>query len=146
MHGQLGDRLGWISSSEDESHAENASSTVLAEAIYLARDLYLQESQGVISPLDRELKVEEMIRLVEPIDESTQGMHAFVWCYFIAGAASSNVRHRQFFLKRLRQAYDRIGMRNILSTISILEELVWPLPENQSWTHCQAILNRTLIM
>lgn len=146
LSGQIDDRLGWIPSSEIGVNVDYMPLIVLAKAIHLARDLYLQESQGVLSPLDRESKVNEMVLLVDEIDEFTQGMHAFVWCYFIAGAASSKAHHRHFFLKRLRQAYDKIGMRNILSAIYILEELVWHLPEDQSWTHCQAILNRTLIM
>lgn len=146
LSGRIDDRLGWIANPESGANIDDTPLTVLAKAIHLARDLYLQESQDTLSPLNRESKVDEMVRLVDGIDESTQGMHAFVWCYFIAGAASSRMEHRQLFLERLRQAYNKIGMRNILSAIYILEELVWPLPEDQSWTHCQTILKRTLIM
>jgi len=89
---------------------------------------------------------ENLLQLLAPVNENTPGMHAFVWCYFIAGASSSDPKNRDFVSERLRQVYMRTRMRNILSAIDMLEQFIWPLPEGQNWTHCPVVLNRTLVM
>lgn len=137
--------LDWI---EDPTSGNSSSSSVLLlkNAIYVARDLYLQETQDRLSALDRQKLTEDLLQFLAPINEDTPGMHAFVWCYFIAGASSSDLKNRDFVIQRLRQVYTRTRMRNILSAIDVLERFVWLLPEGQNWTHCPGVLNRTLVM
>lgn len=118
---------------------------ILRQAIYQARDLYLQETRNELSAADRIRSVESLRLLLVDINEDTPGMHAFVWVYFLAGAASSEPRHREFFSHRLKLVYNRTRMRNILVTLDTLEQ-IWCLPEGQNWTHCPAILGRVLVM
>jgi len=142
---QIDDCLNWI---EDPTSENSSSSSILLlkKAIYVARDVYLRETQSKLSAVDRQNLTEYLLQLLAPVNEDTPGMHAFVWCYFIAGASNTDPQNRDFVSKRLRQVYMRTGMRNILSAINILEQFIWPLPEGQNWTRCPAVLNRTLIM
>lgn len=115
-------------------------------SIYLARDLYIKETRNELDADSRWLKVEQIKQLVHPIGEDTSGMHALVWTYFIAGAASSDHMHREFFVERLHQVYNKTGMRNVLAAIHLLRNSVWSLPEDQNWSTSHTILNQVLIM
>lgn len=115
---------------------------LLKQSICLARDIYLAKVNE--SSIDVEPLVERMILLLAPVNDQP-GMHTFVWSYFIAGASTKNPGYRSFFVNRMRQVFQKTGMRNILSTIEMLEA-IWDLPEDSNWTHCQSILQRTLVM
>lgn len=117
-------------------------SRLLKQSIILAKDIYLTKINDPES--DVEPMVERMILSLVHINDQP-GMHVFVWSYFIAGASTRNIGYRQFFVNRLQQIYKRTGMRNVLSTIDMLEDL-WKLPGGENWTQCRSILQRTLVM
>lgn len=129
-----------------EDHELAATLQLIKNAIYLTRDLYLHEIRSQLTLTEKWHAVENIRRLLLQINEHTPGMHALVWTYFIAGAASTDPEHRDFFLRRLRQVYRKTEMGNILTAIDTLEHLVWCLPEGQSWTSDPTIFKRVLVM
>ncbi|KAK5100737.1 hypothetical protein LTR70_001362 [Exophiala xenobiotica] len=69
--------LDWIEDPTSE-YSSFSSVLLLKNAIYVARDLYLWETQGILSAIDRQNIAENLLQLLAPVNENTPRMHAFV--------------------------------------------------------------------
>ena len=89
--------------------------------------------------------IEQLIGLVSQISPSARGAHALVWVCFVAGAASTDLTQRKFFVHRMEQVYARTQFRNIPTAIQSLQN-IWSRGDGKRWTVCLPQLSNVLVM
>lgn len=94
---------------------------------------------------EQEMAIERLARLLLQIDSDARGAHALVWVCFIAGAETNDQRHRDFFVTRMNETYQRTRFRNIPAAVQSLQR-IWKRKSGRKWTSCLPELTRVLVM
>ncbi|KAI7230003.1 hypothetical protein KC330_g7182 [Hortaea werneckii] len=113
----------------------SAQVSCLEGAVHLAKDIYLEDYNAERHPLACHVKLERLRDMTLSINLATPGMHALVWPNFVAAASSRSQEHREYFVFKLRQIYEKTPMDNILIAIERLEE-IWERFPSGGWTKC----------
>ncbi|KAL1636376.1 hypothetical protein SLS58_009869 [Diplodia intermedia] len=122
--------------------------TIFARLIALieqARDIYIHRALGDLPPRSMHSLVERFLATAGDIPVASPGGHSLVWAYFIVAAESSDPRHRNFFVEKLRELFRVTGFANALGAVQELQR-IWSIAGEERWTYMLPTLARTLVM
>ena len=106
----------------------------LEVAVRQACGIYTQHIFQTSSMEQTNLLLEQLKTTVEGIPIYCPGEQALAWVYFVAAAESKLEEHRNFFVVKLRELFDRIPFPDTAQTFAMLD-CIWNNPFLAStWT------------